>query len=113
LSVVPGVFGPFVFSHLGLAKSVPGQPDHNHQRPCSDVAGNVYLSGTTTSTDLPVKNAAQTQNRGTLIIVSDDGGQTWSPTGNIPEIAVTAPVKLPLAAPVLLDPGRIRYLPEH
>ena len=71
----------------------------------SDPDGNVYLAGSTTSTDLPVKNAAQTQNRGTLIIVSDDGGQTWSPTGYIPEISVTPPVKLPLAAPVLLTLG--------
>jgi photosystem II stability/assembly factor-like uncharacterized protein len=68
----------------------------------SDLNGNVYVAGSTTSFDLPVKNATQPVNSGTPLIISDDGGQTWSPTGIIPGNYADGIVLLPLKQPVLL-----------
>ena len=39
-----------------------------------DAPGSVYITGTTTSFDLPVLNAYQPANRGTELLVSRDSG---------------------------------------
>ncbi len=45
----------------------------------TDSAGNIYVVGTTTSADFPVKNAYQPVNPGTQLIFSADAGATWQP----------------------------------
>jgi hypothetical protein len=64
----------------------------------SDAAGNVYVAGTTTAFDLPVKNAAQPANPGSAAVVSEDGGTTWAPLGFIPDLPHTG-VRAPAANP--------------
>jgi uncharacterized protein (TIGR03437 family) len=43
----------------------------------SDAAGNVYVAGSTSSTNFPVKNAAQPQIGEAVLMRSPDGGVTW------------------------------------
>lgn len=71
----------------------------------SDSEGNVYIAGTTTSFDLPVKNAFQPRNPGAPIVISRDGGSTWVPGGNIPEEVVISPLVLSSPENVLLTIG--------
>jgi len=61
-----------------------------------DSAGNVYVAGTTTSSDFPVENALQPQIGGTPLRTSTDNGKTWS-TSAIPEgiFAVAGSPKAP------------------
>ena len=47
-----------------------------------DSAGNIYVVGTTQSFDFPLRNAFQTANSGTQLIVSADAGASWKPLGN-------------------------------
>lgn len=70
----------------------------------ADATGNVYIAGSTYSSNLPVTNASQAHNRGTSVVVSDDGGQSWAPTGHLPE-DVGAPLKLPAPSSILLTFG--------
>jgi uncharacterized protein (TIGR03437 family) len=44
-----------------------------------DAAGNIWVVGTTFSTDLPLLNAFQTINSGTQVVFSTDAGATWNP----------------------------------
>ncbi|MBI4906647.1 MAG: hypothetical protein HY820_23670 [Acidobacteria bacterium] len=92
-------------ANLDFEKAFSGNGRTNITATASDRDGNVYVTGSTTSFDLAVKNAAQPRNPGSAVIVSRDGGQTWLPTGHIPEVDVIAPVKLPLTQPVLLTLG--------
>ncbi len=55
----------------------------------ADGAGNVYVAGTTTSPDLPVKNAAQPSIGGTVLMRSADRGVTWRKVTNPPELPLT------------------------
>ena len=74
----------------------------------ADSEGNVYLAGSTVAFDFPVKNAYQARNPGSALIVSEDGGKTWSPLGFIPDLPYTgvdAPVVHPRNSDILLAPG--------
>ncbi|HEY1183581.1 MAG TPA: SBBP repeat-containing protein [Bryobacteraceae bacterium] len=44
-----------------------------------DSAGNIYVTGTTTSFDFPLANRFQGVNSGTQVVVSSDAGATWQP----------------------------------
>ncbi|HTS31713.1 MAG TPA: SBBP repeat-containing protein [Bryobacteraceae bacterium] len=44
-----------------------------------DPAGNLYVVGTTYSSDLPLQNPFQSVNRGTQVVYSTDSGATWKP----------------------------------
>ncbi len=44
-----------------------------------DAAQNIYVTGTTFSADLPLRNASQTVNSGTQLIYSTDAGASWKP----------------------------------
>ncbi len=68
----------------------------------SDSQGNVYIAGRTTSFDFPVKNAIRSINTGAALVVSDDGGETWSPLGFVPSPGATAPVQHPRNPSILL-----------
>lgn len=48
----------------------------------TDPAGNIYIAGSTSSSDLPVKNAAQAQPGEAEVNYSVDGGATWIKSGN-------------------------------
>ena len=47
-----------------------------------DGAGNVFVTGTTTSFAFPLRNAIQETNSGTELIYSTDAGANWAPLGN-------------------------------
>ncbi len=57
-----------------------------------DAAGNIYVTGTTTSFDFPLRNAMQTANSGTELIYSSDAGATWQPLGNPVAAAPLSPM---------------------
>lgn len=58
-----------------------GSGNDSIQAMASDAAGNVYVAGTTTSPDLPMKHAAQPAFGEALLMRSADNGKTWKPVG--------------------------------
>jgi uncharacterized protein (TIGR03437 family) len=85
-------------SSLDYQKTFGGNGAVSIAAVATDAAGNVYIAGTTTAFDFPVKNAYQPRNPGTAAVVSRDAGQTWSPLGFIPDIPYTG-VEAPAADP--------------
>ena len=61
----------------------------------TDDSGNLYVAGTTSSPDLPVRNAAQPEFGDAAIMRSGDGGRTWSKAG-APDNALVAVVPDPM-----------------
>jgi uncharacterized protein (TIGR03437 family) len=55
----------------------------------SDASGNVYVAGTTSSPDLPMKNAAQPTIGEALVMRSSDRGVTWQRVSAPPTLPVT------------------------
>jgi len=68
----------------------------------TDSAGNIYIVGTTSSTDVPLLNPAQAANAGTQLMFSPDAGVTWKALGNLPKAYVTYALNQDL--PVAIDP---------
>src|SRR5436309_2703471 len=58
-----------------------------------DASGNVYITGTTTSLDFPVKNGFQPRIGGAPVRASNDNGKTWVTP------AIPVPVNLVAASP--------------
>jgi len=85
-------------SSLDYQKTFGGNGAVSIAAVATDAAGNVYIAGTTTAFDFPVKNAYQPRNPGTAAVVSRDAGQTWSPLGFIPDIPYTG-VEAPRRTP--------------
>ena len=65
------------------------------QATATDSAGNIYVAGTTSSSDFPVRNAAQAEFGDALIMRSSDRGATWTKAGT-PDRAVTVVVPDPV-----------------
>jgi hypothetical protein len=64
-------FVPFTGSGQEFIKAMAG-----------DAQGNVYVAGTTTSPDFPVRNAWQARIADAALMRSLDGGATWTPLGS-------------------------------
>lgn len=70
----------------------------------ADSIGNVYVTGTTSAPDFPVKNAAQPASGLAGIMRTADLGATWTRVGSPPQdITVSAPD--PIAPEVLFASG--------
>jgi hypothetical protein len=65
-----------VLSRFAVARFA-GSGNESIQAMTSDTAGNVYIAGTTSSFDLPMKNAAQPEIGEALLMRSVDRGVTW------------------------------------
>jgi Beta-propeller repeat len=65
-----------VLSGLTIA-SFTGSGQTSIQAVATDSSGNIYVTGTTSSTDFPVKNAAQPVFGESRILRSTDLGPTW------------------------------------
>jgi uncharacterized protein (TIGR03437 family) len=72
-----------VLRGLSLA-SFTGSGQNSVQAVATDSIGNIYLAGTTSSPDFPVKNAAQPTFGDARIMRSTDFGATWKPVGSPP-----------------------------
>ena len=70
-----GVLGQFAIAR------VAGSGSESIQAMTSDLDGNIYIAGTTSSPDFPVKNATQPAIGGGLLMRSTDRGQTWQNIG--------------------------------
>lgn len=77
-----------VLSSLTVAQFA-GSGSQSIQAMTSDAAGNVYVAGTTSSPDLPVKNAAQPVIGEALLLRSVDRGTTWQKLANPPAFPLT------------------------
>jgi hypothetical protein len=66
---------------LNFAKTFGGSGYDAAAAVAVDAAGNVYVAGSTTSTDFPVANALQAHLGGIPLHSSTDGGKTWSTPG--------------------------------
>jgi uncharacterized protein (TIGR03437 family) len=92
-----------VFEKLTVAR-LAGSGTDSIAAMATDRDGNLYVAGSTTSLDLPMKNAAQPQFGGASILHSTDGGVTWSKAGN-PPIGFPNSIAVSPAAPNLLFVG--------
>ena len=66
---------------LGILHTFSGNGREKINAIATDRQGNIYLAGETTSTDFPLKDAAQPRHAGGVYVVSRDGGKTWSQLG--------------------------------
>jgi len=73
-----GVLNKFVISQF------PGSGRSSIQAIATDIDGNIYVAGTTSSPDLPLTNATQPQLGESRIMRSLDGGVTWVKIANPP-----------------------------
>ncbi len=77
-----------VLRQLTVARFV-GSGAESIQAMTSDAAGNVYVAGTTSSPDLPMKNAAQPSIGEALLMRSTDRGLTWQKVPKAPIFPLT------------------------
>lgn len=78
-----------VLSQLGIA-AFGGSGQTSIQAAAADASGNIYIAGTATSPDFPVKNAAQPVFGAARILRTTDLGVTWTRVGSPPDATVTA-----------------------
>src|SRR5579871_1284852 len=80
-----------VLRGLGVASFIDSGQD-SIQAVASDSAGNVYVAGTTSASDFPVKNASQTRFGESRILRTTDLGATWTRVGSPPvDVSVVVP----------------------
>jgi len=92
-----------VLSGLTIA-SFTGSGQTAIQAVAADSSGNVYVTGTTSSTDFPVKNAAQPVFGESRILRSTDLGLTWTHMG-LPPSDVNVVVPDPVSPQVIFAGG--------
>ncbi len=93
-----------VLKHLSIA-SFGGSGETSMQAVATDPSGNIYVAGTTSSADLPVKNAVQPEFGESSILRSTDLGATWIRVGGPPGGAA-AVIPDPTAPQVLFTAGQ-------
>jgi hypothetical protein len=92
-----------VLAQLNFA-SFSGSGQNSIQAIAKDSSGNIFVAGTTTSPDLPVKNAAQLNFGESRVMRTTDLGATWTRVGSPPE-DVSAVVVDPVTPQVLFARG--------
>ena len=91
-----------VLRRLSIA-SFPGSGQNSIQAIATDSGGSVYVAGTTSSPDLPVKNAAQPAFAESRILRTADLGATWTRVPGPLDIAFVFPD--PVAPQILFGGG--------
>jgi len=92
-----------VLSGLTIA-SFSGSGQNTIQSMATDSSGNLYVTGTTTSTDFPVLNAAQPIIGESRILRSTDLGTTWTHMG-LPPSDVNVVVPDPTSSQIIFSAG--------
>jgi uncharacterized protein (TIGR03437 family) len=92
-----------VLSGLTIA-SFSGSGQNTIQSMATDSSGNIYVTGTTTSTDFPVLNAAQPIIGESRILRSNDLGATWTHMG-LPPSDVNVVVPDPTSSQIIFSAG--------
>jgi uncharacterized protein (TIGR03437 family) len=96
LSTAPAARPPFrrdsptVLGHLTVA-SLGGSGVTTIQSLAQDAAGNLYVSGTTTAPDFPVRNASQSAFAEARVLRTTNLGATWTGLKAPPEVASLLP----------------------
>ncbi len=81
-----------------------GSGSDSIQAMATDSQGYLYVAGTTSSPDFPVRNAAQPQIGNALVLRSSDGGLTWAKTSR-PSDSITAIAADPKSAQTVFTGG--------
>jgi hypothetical protein len=92
-----------VLGGLSIA-SFGGSGQNSIQASAADSSGNIYLAGTTSSPDFPVKNAVQPSFGESRIMRTTDLGVTWTRVGSPPQ-DVNLVVPDPVALQILFAAG--------
>ncbi len=79
LLLVASVIGGAFSQNLPTSFTFAGSANDAIRGVAVDANQNIYVAGTTSSGDLPLRNAYQPVNSGTQLIYSSDAGATWKP----------------------------------
>ena len=77
--LVVSVIGAAFSQNLPTSFTFTGSANDAIRGVAIDAQQNIYVAGTTSSGDLPLRNAYQPVNSGTQLIYSSDAGATWKP----------------------------------
>ena len=80
--LVASVIGPAFSQNLPTSFTFAGSANDAIRGVAVDANQNIYVAGTTSSGDLPLRNSYQPVNSGTQLIYSSDAGTTWKPLGS-------------------------------
>jgi len=91
-----------VLRELSIA-SFGGSGQNSIQAFATDPSGNLYVTGTTSSADFPVRNAYQSSFGEALLLRTTDWGNTWTRMASPPDLSAVFPD--PVVPQVLLAGG--------
>ena len=77
--IIDYVIGVAFSQNLPTSFTYAGSANDAIRAVAIDAQQNIYMAGTTSSGDLPLRNAYQPVNSGTQLIYSSDAGATWKP----------------------------------